>query len=435
MPNYEQIVYKGDHVIPIYQRNGLLEERNLNINIFDFGDKLQIKLRDLSEYSFNFTDYVDLGDFEVMRVNQCLDINYSEFKTNIVEMLYQFQKKELFLKCELSEKSCTLVFFTKSKIKSIVYLTLELKPTDHKEIISEMYLEINELQEVNNRLQKQLSTSRKLVQEKEADLKDLEVAKKAEVEQFCKSLEHIEKFFNSKSSSIYNHLIGKISIFNKQISGLQIKIKVLKEENNLKVDSSDRLIRTMENLRVENMESNQTINDLKKENSTLNILRVKLEKNVADLQKNLETLQIANRNMENKKTELEKDLEKLSIIVTQKDSKISELSKDLVQANNMLVQFNGHFDIKQQQVDELQDDLSKKEKFIIEQKCKMNQILQSFQDYKSKFNKENLDNMRRDLLSANKRIHDMEEEIKKLNKINALLSQKMSQGGYLNNRK
>ncbi|XP_050314600.1 structural maintenance of chromosomes protein 2-like isoform X2 [Anthonomus grandis grandis] len=370
-----------------------------------------------------------------MRVNQCLDINYSEFKTNIVEMLYQFQKKELFLKCELSEKSCTLVFFTKSKIKSIVYLTLELKPTDHKEIISEMYLEINELQEVNNRLQKQLSTSRKLVQEKEADLKDLEVAKKAEVEQFCKSLEHIEKFFNSKSSSIYNHLIGKISIFNKQISGLQIKIKVLKEENNLKVDSSDRLIRTMENLRVENMESNQTINDLKKENSTLNILRVKLEKNVADLQKNLETLQIANRNMENKKTELEKDLEKLSIIVTQKDSKISELSKDLVQANNMLVQFNGHFDIKQQQVDELQDDLSKKEKFIIEQKCKMNQILQSFQDYKSKFNKENLDNMRRDLLSANKRIHDMEEEIKKLNKINALLSQKMSQGGYLNNRK
>lgn len=52
-------------------------------------------MRDPTEYSFNYTEDIDLGDFEVMRVNQNLDINYREFKANLVEMLEQSQGNEM----------------------------------------------------------------------------------------------------------------------------------------------------------------------------------------------------------------------------------------------------------------------------------------------------------------------------------------------------
>lgn len=60
-----------------------------------FGNLQEIKLRDLSEYSFNYAEFIDLGDFEVLRLNQSLDVDYTEFKMNVVEMLQQFERKEM----------------------------------------------------------------------------------------------------------------------------------------------------------------------------------------------------------------------------------------------------------------------------------------------------------------------------------------------------
>lgn len=51
-----------------------------------------------------------------------------------------------FLKCEVHDKKCTLVFYFKSKIKSIIYLTLDLMITNQREIYNEM---INNLQRVH----------------------------------------------------------------------------------------------------------------------------------------------------------------------------------------------------------------------------------------------------------------------------------------------
>lgn len=36
-----------------------------------------------------------MGDFEIMRVNQNLDINFREFKCNLIEMLQQLQTNEM----------------------------------------------------------------------------------------------------------------------------------------------------------------------------------------------------------------------------------------------------------------------------------------------------------------------------------------------------
>ncbi|KAL1501222.1 hypothetical protein ABEB36_006589 [Hypothenemus hampei] len=424
-------LYSGHHLIPIYKRTGFCEERKLSIDIFDFGDQLEIKLRDLSEYSFNYTEYINLNDFEVMRIKQSLDINYPEFKTNIVDLLHQFVQKEMFLKCQMNDVGCTLIFFTKTKIKSIVYLTLDLHVTDQKKIIAEMYKEMNNLQDVNEKLQKQLVKAHKVVENKESQILDLEITRNLILDQFFKNLQQIEKIFSTKLTQTQASVMNRISSHKTQISKLHRNLEILKQQHTLKRDSSDRLIRTMESLKLENMENAKSIEDLQKEIASLNILKVSLERNVEDLKRSLENVEISNKNLERNKSKLEKDLETLSIVVTQKESKISELSKDLVQANNMLVQFNSHFDTKVQQVEELQEALRLKEKLLNEQKCQTQELLKTFEEYKAKCNIEKFKSLEQQLFSSEKRIQDLEEEIRKLNKINAILTQKLSHGYFV----
>lgn len=50
-----------------------------------------------------------------------------------------------FLKCIKLDQVCTLVFYGRSKIKSIVYLTLDLQETNQKEVLHEL---INNLQKM-----------------------------------------------------------------------------------------------------------------------------------------------------------------------------------------------------------------------------------------------------------------------------------------------
>lgn len=98
-----------------------------------------------------------------MRVNQNLDINFSEFKSNLLEMLQQFHNKELlgisynkifliivnffrFIKCEVYEDICSVIFYGRSKIKSLVFLTLDLNATSQKEILSELIVNLQDIQ-------------------------------------------------------------------------------------------------------------------------------------------------------------------------------------------------------------------------------------------------------------------------------------------------
>ncbi|CAG9772759.1 unnamed protein product [Ceutorhynchus assimilis] len=435
MPYKEHFLYNDKIIIPIVQRNDHTEDRHLNISILEVADKLQIKIRDLTDYSFNYSDTVGLADFELIRCAQSLDINFSEFKANIIDMLHQYQKKEMYLKCQISDNKCTLVFYMKSKIKNMVYLTLDLQKTNETEIIAEIHAEKQEAQELIRKLEKQLGKTKKLVEEKDFEIQDIEKARKLMLEQFCKNLRYIESWSTSKLVQIQNQVLTKITALSKKINILQTNIEILKQENNLKAVSSDRLMKTMENLRVENMESNRLNEKLKKENGALNILRCSLERNVADMKKTVDELQSVNRNMERKQIELEKDLGKLSIIVTQKESKINELSKDVVQANNMLVQFNSCFDEKAQQLNELQKSIVSRDRIINEQKLQNNQVLIAFEEYKREFSAERFGALEKDLLMSRRKIDELEEEMRKINKINALLTHKIGQGCFGMNMK
>lgn len=64
----------------------------------------------------------------------------------------------------------------------------------------------------------------------------------------------------------------------------------------------------------------------------------------------------------------------------------------------------------------MQEALSVKDTMLEEQRFQTCEILKSFEDYKLNFNTEKFGNLKRDLLMANKRVHDLEEEMRKLNK-------------------
>lgn len=69
------------------------------------------------------------------------------------------------------------------------------------------------------------------------------------------------------------------------------RVDILIQENRLKVDSNNRLLKTMESLRLENHQNYKSIEQQHKEINSLNILRVTLEKNIANLKQLLEESQ------------------------------------------------------------------------------------------------------------------------------------------------
>ncbi|KAG5886180.1 hypothetical protein JTB14_036049 [Gonioctena quinquepunctata] len=88
-------IYNKNHLLQITNSNGIAEEKNINITIVNCNETLQIKIRDPTEYNFNYTETIDLGDYEIIRAKQNLDINFSEFKSTVLDLLQQVQKREM----------------------------------------------------------------------------------------------------------------------------------------------------------------------------------------------------------------------------------------------------------------------------------------------------------------------------------------------------
>lgn len=132
-----------------------------------------MKIRDVNEYSFNFTDIIDWNKYEKIKSEQCLEISFDEFKQQIVELLKQSKLKQMLIRLEVEEGRCSIVFYEKSKIKSLIFLRLELNPTDQKEIIEEMSATLCQLTNTNRGLMKQLQESEKSSETKESDLKNM----------------------------------------------------------------------------------------------------------------------------------------------------------------------------------------------------------------------------------------------------------------------
>ncbi|KAJ8917390.1 hypothetical protein NQ315_002414 [Exocentrus adspersus] len=365
-----------------------------------------------------------------MRVNQNLDINFNEFKCNLIEMLQQFQKREMLLKCEVANQKCTLIFYCKSKIKSIVYLTIDLHVTNQKEIFAELIHNMQSIQNMNERLKKQLQSLRKSVSEKDQEIQRLALLKNELQEQFHKNVEQLNNLFNNKICEVEDLLIKKIVYIKFRVVKLVNDVNVLKEETSLKVESSRNLVKTMESLRVDADKNHALMNRLREENNSLTAVKAKQDKMITDLQKTVQDKDVSVVELQNRNGELQGDMEKLSVMMAQKKATIDELSKDLVQANQMLVNFNNHYDAKSKQVEELQAIVAAKDSAIKEQKLRTNELLREFENYKVSFNEEEQGKLKHEFVLAQNKIDELEGALRKANKINVLLTEKINNANF-----
>lgn len=87
--------------------------------------------------------------------------------------------------------------------------------------------------------------------------------------------------------TIHHNLTSKIE----RLMIVEGRVDILIQENRLKVDSNNRLIKTMDSLRLENIQNYKTIEQQNKEINSLNTLRVSLERNIGNLKQLLEESQ------------------------------------------------------------------------------------------------------------------------------------------------
>ncbi|XP_057659016.1 uncharacterized protein PF3D7_1120600-like [Diorhabda carinulata] len=419
-------IYNKNLVLPVINQHESLEEKNLNIIIISGQDSLKIKIRDPSEYTFNYSENIDLGNYELMRLKQNLDINFNEFKTNLLEMLAQLQKREMFLRCETSDQLCTMVFFNKSKIKSIIYLTVELHAANQKEVLDEMINSLQCVKDSNEKLQLQMTCMKKSIADKDKEIKHLNTIKYNMEKNFHGIINEVEELISTKAREVECLLLRRIKFVADRIIKILNNVNSLQHDTHLRINSTTSLLKNMERLKIENRENLTSIEHLREENNILQAAKLNLEKNLTSIRNVLTEREIMNRELQNKNEELQSDMEKATIVLAQKKSTVDELTKDLVQANQMLVNFNHHYDIKVKELENMQAHLINKNRQIEEERAKHFELQGQFENYKIKYNEEIQENMKRDLCMAQNKIEELEQALRKANKINALLSEKVN---------
>lgn len=90
------------------------------------------------------------------------------------------------LRLEAEDTICKIVFYEKSRIKSLIFLTIDLLLTNEKDVIYEMSTYIQELKETNKNLSQQLSLYNAQVHEKDSQLNVALSKNKDLATKFCK---------------------------------------------------------------------------------------------------------------------------------------------------------------------------------------------------------------------------------------------------------
>ncbi|XP_028130014.1 uncharacterized protein LOC114326022 isoform X2 [Diabrotica virgifera virgifera] len=343
-------------------------------------------------------------------------------------MLTQLQSKEMFLRCEISgHQVCTLVFFTKSKIKSIIYLTLDLHATSQEEIITELMSNLQCVKDLNERLQIQMNCMKRTIMDKENEVKELIYLKSEMERQFYNAIKDVEQKINTQSHEVQCFLLRRINILCEKFLKTLDAVNGLKTVCYLRSDSSAKLKRTAEQLRTDNDEKQVLIELLKQENHSLQNMKMNTEKKLNTLQQALVEKDSLIEELHAKNGELLADMEKASMVIAQKKVTIEELSKDVVQANQMLVNFNQKYDAKCKLLDSLESQLKSKNHIIHEELSKNSELQREFDEYKAVFNEESYEKIRRNLVTTQNKVDELEQNIRKVNRLNALLSNKVNE--------
>lgn len=196
------------------------------------------------------------------------------------------------MKCEVDSNQSKLIFYGKSKIKSLIFLTIDLQITSQKEIFDEMNNNIFELQTANKNLVSQLQLSKSRLQDKDSEIENIIKLNKQLEKRFLKDLEHLNHIFSKKMQECSAILLQKILTLTQKLLKLIQYVEVVKTEAVLKSDASARLLQSMENLRLESIESSRIINDLKRENCNLKQIQLNNERIIAELNNTIQRQEI-----------------------------------------------------------------------------------------------------------------------------------------------
>lgn len=110
--NRNNIIYNSTHCVDVLYSNGNYNQRNILFIIIKLENAVassvpilitkllidvfqKFKLRDTTEYSFNFTIIIDRLTFDRMKQEQMLDISFEEFQPQIIELLKQTSTKQM----------------------------------------------------------------------------------------------------------------------------------------------------------------------------------------------------------------------------------------------------------------------------------------------------------------------------------------------------
>lgn len=99
-------------------------------------------------------------------------------------------------------------------------------------------------------------------------------------------------------------LVTKIRNNMQKVASLLEEVNTLKRKTTLKNDSTRRLLKNVENLKLENNKNMVTADQLKQENSELHNAQNNLEKNLASLRNILNERDISNRELQKKNVSL-----------------------------------------------------------------------------------------------------------------------------------
>jgi chromosome segregation ATPase len=335
-----------------------------------------------------------------------------------------------FLKCEIDSNYGKLIFYGKSKIKAIIFLTVDLQITNQKEIFDEMNNNILELQNVNKTLASQLQMSKSRLEDKDSEIEKFVMINRELEKRFLKDLQKLSFVFSNKLQECSSLLLNKIVVLSHKLLKLIQDVEIVKAESLLKSDSSTRLLQSMENLRLESIETSKVVNDLKRENCNLKSAQLSDEKMITELNNTIQRQDAEFRELRKQRDEFEKDVKQATMIIAQKSTANEELARDVVKANQMLVNFNHLLDTKNQEIDDLKNSTITKERIIQEQNHRFHELCKQFEEYKAEFNLERLNKMSQDLFAANKKVEEVEKVNRETTKLNELLTRKLASGDF-----
>ncbi|KAK4878025.1 hypothetical protein RN001_010531 [Aquatica leii] len=422
------VIYNNQHIIDIFNLNRSVTPKNISILITNQTNAIKIKLRDAVEYGFNYTALIDWAKFEFIRNEQCLDITYEEFQPQIIDLLNQTSLKQMQMRLDVTDTKCKLIFYEKSRLKSLIFLTIDLELTNQKEVIEELSDSIYQLQNFNKSLTTQLSTTKNQLFETESMLKTA-VNKSSMIEkQFYKDLELILQTFLLRINATEVNISTELEKLTKRHQKLLGNLEVVKNDSRLKNESGARLLLNVQNLRIENEKQQRVINELKTEMDALKVGKTKIEEICEQLKIDSAAKEASLETLQKQMNELRRDMQDATLIIAQKTKTNDEIGKDLMEANRLLVNFNTQYDVLSNEIEELKERISCKDEVIKEQAVELDKLKRDYRNLCETNNSDEVNTVRLELNSSRQRIEELEKQYRDVVKVNGLLTKKLSNG-------